>query len=416
MSIVFLEFVPKRNILHYLPTPGSVFAYRGVLICYNNGELGRRNRGTTARLYRQDESLKMETTGHYYIASDKHIPRGEPVVKGTRTPRHIFSFTVLLLLICLTTIGCSEQPSKKTPVDAVTLPTATSVVPTAEPYVRKPTSPLMDQVWQPPEPERLVELPTSTEVASSPDAMVIYQVVGLNHGDLMKITQDGQVSVYGYRDSIYTLALAPERLQALLENFDRADFFNLSDSYKVANPPGVIVEMDYVTVTYTKDGRTKSITTRGTDKTPSAYVGVEAALSALADEARNKGTVTSRPPALIDILVLGTEHSWSLDVDSKGGLYYRNSSTPIQMSSEDLTALKQAIEDIGSLGTDQWYAPPRDIRDVLIKFEHQAVVTTYSNGQSYQTLDMVSGASIPAGLQTVMDQLVMLYDKYAPAK
>jgi uncharacterized protein (DUF433 family) len=34
----------------------------------------------------QEESAKMETTGHYYIVSDKHILGGEPIVKGTRTP------------------------------------------------------------------------------------------------------------------------------------------------------------------------------------------------------------------------------------------------------------------------------------------------------------------------------------------
>ena len=53
----------------------------------------------------------------------------------------------------------------------------------------------MDQVWQPPEPKKRMALPTPTEVASSPDAMIIYEVVGLAHGDLMKIAKDGQVSV-----------------------------------------------------------------------------------------------------------------------------------------------------------------------------------------------------------------------------
>ena len=28
----------------------------------------------------------METTGHLYIVSDKHILSGEPIIKGTRTP------------------------------------------------------------------------------------------------------------------------------------------------------------------------------------------------------------------------------------------------------------------------------------------------------------------------------------------
>ena len=210
--------------------------------------------------------------------------------------------------------------------------------------------------------------------------------------------------------------LSPERLQSLLDKFDRADFFNLSDSYQVVDPPGVIAEIDYVTVTYTKDGRAKSITTRGTGQTPQSYVEVEDALSALADEAREKGTVTSRPPALVDILVLSTNHSWSLDVDSEGGLYHEYSSTPVQMSAEELAQLKKALEGISSLGKDRWFAPPSDIRDVLFMSEHRAIVTTYRDGKSYQRLDMVSGASIPEGLQAVMDQLVMLYDKYAPGK
>lgn len=328
---------------------------------------------------------------------------------------------VMVLLFGIAVTACTSQGGDM--VQGVpTLPVSPSPVSTptqnaSSVWTSEPTPPLMDKVWQPPQPKKHVTTSSQpTELSASPDAMITYEVVSLGGGGDMKISKEGVVSLFGYRETVWTLQLSPDRLQALLSSFDNAHFFDLSERYIEGDPPGVIREMSYVTITYNKDGQSKSIQTRGSSLTPLAYVEVERTLSELEDEVRNKGTVSKRPDALVDYMMIGSEDTWVLDVDIEGGLYYGTGHVDAHLSQDDLKSLKDALTAMGYLGSDVWLAPSSEVRDVLFMSEHRAIVSTYKGGEHTQRIDMVSGADIPPGLQTVLDKLAEFYDKYVPGQ
>ncbi len=129
---------------------------------------------------------------------------------------------------------------------------------------------------------------------------------------------------------------------------------------------------------------------------------------------REQGTRAIKPDPLVGYYLQGTGYTWWLDVDEEGGLYYGNGPMNAHVSSEDLAALRETLQGISSLGHDEWFTAPDDVRDIIYMDEHRAIITTYENGEQKQWINALSGANVPDGLQAVLDKLAEIYDKYAP--
>jgi hypothetical protein len=331
---------------------------------------------------------------------------------------------LMILMIGLMTVGCS-RPSGGEAGATTIVATPSSMVATAPPVVPStptvdevaalwgPTPALMDTIWQPPEPKKRVVMPTPTAMVNSPDVMLVYDMVGLAMGQEIKLTRTGQVVVGGYQGTSISYQLSPTEFSHITQQVAATDFFNLADRYRVEDPPGVIAEIPIVTITYKEGGRTKSISLRGSDKTPPALRELETTLSDLGDQARKQGTPTTKPDPLVQFYLEGTGHYvWWMDVDVQGGLYYGSGPAEAHLSPEDLKALRDALDKISGLGSDEWFLPPQDVRDIVFMSEHRAIVTTYK-GEG-QWINAISGAKVPDGLQAVLEKLVEIYDKYAP--
>src|SRR4051794_13505905 len=95
----------------------------------------------------------------------------------------------LIAVVMLSTLAACARPPSGQPLDTPTQVSALKPTSAATPardnsnkWKPEPTPPLMDQVWQPPEPKKRVEIskmPQPTEIADSPDAMLVYEVASL---------------------------------------------------------------------------------------------------------------------------------------------------------------------------------------------------------------------------------------------
>jgi hypothetical protein len=332
---------------------------------------------------------------------------------------------VLMLLLSVTIAGCNgpsanDRGATATPAIAkvaVITPVASTPTEVAAPgWTREPTPALMDQVWQPPEPKKRIKMSTPTAMADSPDVMLVYDLVGLAMGQQIKVTQKGEVVLGGYQGTSVTYQLSPAEFDRIKQQVAATDFFNLADRYWVEDPPGVIAEIPIVTITYKEGGRTKSVSLRGSEKTPPALRELEDTLSDLGERAGKEGTPTTKPDSLVGYYLQGTDFVWWLDVDIEGGLYYGSGPAEARLPADELKALEEALGQISGLSSDEWFLPTSDVRNTLFMSEHRAIITTYRGGQQWQWINAISGATVPDGLQAVLEKLAEIYDKYAPGQ
>jgi hypothetical protein len=347
---------------------------------------------------------------------DEHNRRG---AYRAQTPPVALLAVLLAALLGLLASGCNAQPGNepgaKATATSKSIAVPTEPVPTEPPFVPDPTHPMMDEVWQPPEPSKRVERPRPTEVVDSPDAMLVYEIAGMGgmYGNL-KVTADGVAVLGGYQGSYTTYQLSPSEFDLLKQQVAAADFPHLADRYWVEDPPGVIAEIPIVTITYIEAGVAKSVELRGSEKTPQPLRDVQATLKDLRDKVMTQGTQAARPELLVGYYLEGTGYVWLLDVDVEGGLYYDSGPANAHMSPEDLAALRATLDGISNLGSDEWYTAPRDVRDIIYMDEHRAIITTYNQGQQKQWINVLSGARVPQKLEAVLKTLAEIYDKYAP--
>ncbi|MDQ5823091.1 MAG: hypothetical protein M3441_02640 [Chloroflexota bacterium] len=321
----------------------------------------------------------------------------------------------MVALLCLLITGCNNQAGTQQdlPVPGAGTPTP-ATTPTEPPWVPEPTHPMMDEVWQPPEPHKRVQFAQPTEIAESPDAMLVYEVAGLVGNVGFKVTVDGMAVLGGYQGDYTTYQLSTDEFNQIKQLVAAADFPNLAGRYWEEDPPGVIAEIPIVTITYIEGGRAKAVALRGSDHTPQALRDLQSTLENLVDKVREEGTRPTRPARLVGYYLQGTAYTWWLDIDEEGGLYYDSGPVNDHMSPADLAALRETLDDISSLGSNEWFTAPDDVRDIIFMDEHRAIITTYANGEQKQWINALSGATVPQGLQTLLEKLAEVYDKYAP--
>jgi hypothetical protein len=309
-----------------------------------------------------------------------------------------------------------EEPSGNR-TDAGNIPDSTAT-PIGEEGLWKPdpTPPLMDQVWQPPEPKKRFVAAEPTAVIDSPDVLLLYEFANVGISGAYKFTADGRVVQRGFQGRYITYNLSPDEFGQLKEQIARVGFFNLSDRYWEEDPPGVIAERTIITLAYREGDRTKSVTIRGTEETPTELGVLMRMVDGLIERAVAAGTRAPRPAQLVDFYLQGTDYTWWLNIDVEGNLYYSAGPAEVRMSDGDLQALNSTLEGISGLGGDVWFTAPDKVRDVIYRSEHRAIITTYRNGEQYQWINALSGGRVPAGLQAVLEKLAELYDEYAPTQ
>ena len=278
-------------------------------------------------------------------------------------------------------------------------------------------------LWQPPEPSTYYYevLPTPTSPAHPPDTIIVYSASGFTQ-DLMTITKKGiaRVNHYGgYGDITFTLQLSPDHLNALLVRFDEARFFELQDVYVKPTPNPEATEdvgeahTPYFTITYSKDGRSKSVSTKGIGVSSEAFDEIIISLSDLYSETINSGIKQqSRPDPLVFYHLEGSKQRvWTMNIDVEGGISYIYSPPAAYLTPEELMELKEMFEKVGWFGLQDWYSAPHEQRDIMT--EHRAIIRYYRDSDS-EDVNILTGANIPSDVELILIKLAQIYDKYAP--
>lgn len=333
-----------------------------------------------------------------------------------------------MLLLPIALAGCATRAAQDngpptpaaqaTTILAVPLPSATATG--SSDAIEREVSAAATQaaglrVWQPPQPAKRVMLPSPTPMAQSADVLLLYAVAGLGGGAELKVTPDGTVVLGGYQGTSTTYKLSPSEFDRLKQQVTATDFFNLADRYWQEDPAGVIAEISIVTITYNEGGRSKSVALRGSSKTPPAVRELETTLENLNEQVAKQGTQTTKPDPLLSYYLQGDDYTWRLDIDVEGNLYYGNGPANAKLSPEDRTAVRELIKNIGFIGSDEWYTAPNGIRDKIYMSERRAILTTYKQGEQFQWINALSGATVPKELQALLEKLAQLDDQYAPS-
>jgi hypothetical protein len=321
--------------------------------------------------------------------------------------------------------GCSQRPSAgddpkstPTPTPALEVTPTTAVLPTPTfldvPTVPTVGTPSTGELWQPPEPSKHYAPPPATETVDSPDAMLVYEVASLVGDTQLKVTPDGMVVLGGYHGTFFTYKLLPGEFESLKKQIAAADFFNLADRYWKEDPPDVIAEIPIVTITYKESGRTKAVSLRTTQNAPPALATLAGTLGDLEEQVRTQGTENSNPDLLVDFYLEGADYNiWRLDIDVEGNLYYGHGPAEARLRPEDFEALRGALQaGTRGMSSDEWFTAPREVRDIMT--EHRAIVTYYEHGEQAKWINALTGASVPADFEALLEKLAETYDKYAP--
>ncbi len=137
------------------------------------------------------------------------------------------------------------------------------------------------------------------------DPIITLRIVGLNRGGSLEIRGDGLAHLEEYGnmagvrsgESNYsrTSRLLPEQLAKLVALFREAGFLDMQDEYIEQDPPGQIIEMDYVHITFRDGGRTKSIKIRGSSGRPLALIELQDALFEIKSSLEKDITLSGTP-------------------------------------------------------------------------------------------------------------------------
>lgn len=304
--------------------------------------------------------------------------------------------------ILLALVGCGQPNASSSPAPAG----AAAATPTAPVVATPPATPSLAAPWEPPLPQPAGQpLPRPTAVPGQ--EQVRYEVVGLGRDTTLSVRDTGLV----------VLDDGGQRITMTLPLTERADLrlrlaampHDLTTTSTIQpDPDGVIVEMDYRTITIPGHGM---VTLRGAAGTPAAVPHLENWLVALADRVRTEG---SHPPAIVLSYFLETadmESFYAMEINAAGTVFI---GTPAgTLSADELTDLLAGLSSTAFATWDDWYMPPPEARHGPAA---RAIITYLPGGRDHHWVNLVSGAEVPPELQRLLTHLTDIYSRYAPPK
>jgi hypothetical protein len=127
---------------------------------------------------------------------------------------------------------------------------------------------------------------------------------------------------------------------------------------------------------------------------------------------KETGTPSAAPETLIGYMLLTNDHTWTLGIDAKGGVHWdphvRDEAVG-HLTSDELSELVDLFDQGGFYSMQDWYEPPRDTRDILT--EHRVIVWIDKEGKETE-VEAVSGASVPAGYQAILEALTKIHTRF----
>jgi hypothetical protein len=238
--------------------------------------------------------------------------------------------------------------------------------------------------------------------------MITYQVAQLGPGDELQITSAGEAHLHSESGSAITLQLPAEQLNQLKAAFEAVHFFDLDEGYLEVDPTGVIREMAIRTITYQREGRTKSVRLRGVAQVPPALSELEQALKAIVADLQKPGVRGAQ--RLIGYYLETGQTKYVMNIDSDGNVFFGDQRvgqlTPAQL--HELTDLFLASH---FFELEDWYTAPDDVRDIT---HEQRAIVEFRWQEQYKWVNALSGASVPPALETLLMRLAEIHGQFQP--
>jgi hypothetical protein len=185
-------------------------------------------------------------------------------------------------------------------------------------------------------------------------------------------------------------------------------FFDLSESYREADPPGVIREMAIRTITYQRDGRAKSVQLRGDGQVPPALSQLEQRLKDIVADLQK--LATRGPQPLIGYYLDNRQTRYFMDIDSAGNVYFADQRVG-QLTADQLRELTDLFLASRFFELEDWYTAPDAVRDVT---QEQRAIVEFTWQERPKGVNALSGASVPQTLQTILARLAEIHGQFQP--
>ena len=312
---------------------------------------------------------------------------------------------LLILLIVTSLSSCASQTSSIPAPQAqcVVLPETDTIQPT--PRSSQTESPNVVTQWQPAVPPRLMA--TSLQKAISPEGRFEYYVVGLATGYTIIVTENRRAYffVYDHLDVVYTLS--EQEYADLTETFVNEHLDEQAYLWSKPTPTGAIVDQDTHTIVYRTAQGNESVMIEGSPDLPKELALIEAKMRELADTL--VAARAAKPPIVLRYFVDQRSHSFSMQIDCQGNIFFNNTDGG-RLSTQEMTELLQTLKNSNVQQMAASYLPPPEQRR---SFERRASLEYTVNGET-KIIEAVTGATIPQKLATIWERLTTIYMRFYP--
>ncbi|MDQ2809278.1 MAG: hypothetical protein M3Z04_20585, partial [Chloroflexota bacterium] len=255
---------------------------------------------------------------------------------------------------------------------------------------------------------RIGELPPLTGTPSGPrlPPTITFQTAMEEYA--LQIDPQGIARVYEYHKFRGARRLTPAELAAIRKQVATMHFFDLDPFYTFRDPPGGIVDADFLGVLVTQAGQSKLVSSRG-GSGPPAFTHLLDTLYGLADEIARQCQRADSGDPMIKYELHNGDRDWFMQIDSNGGIY-RNTidSGEAPMAYIDAKSLHALLSHFHQAQFDKLNASYSGTTS-LDPITYGYVDVSFSADRPYNDVRATPGAHVPAGYQTILEDLATIY-------
>jgi hypothetical protein len=186
------------------------------------------------------------------------------------------------------------------------------------------------------------------------------------------------------------------------------NFFKLDPYYTFADPPGGIVDADFLSVYVTQAGQSKEVTSRG-GTGPPAFQWLLDTLYGLADDIQYRCRLPEEAKPVVQYQANDASNRWEMAIDTNGGVHWDLNAQDIVASYLDPSSLARLQRDFQQAQFEElpaWYEAAQSV-----DYDQQHTVqVSLVKGEHYKGVHALTGAKVPPGLQIILEDLALIYN------